>query len=248
MNPQTERKVALVTGASRGIGEAIAKALARRNVVPVLGVRDPAAAEPLARALGTVALPCDMADAASIEAVVARCLALHGRLDIVVNNAGTIGPIGRLGETDPAAWREAVTVNLEGPYRLVRAALPALLDSPAPSIVNLSSGAAHAAREGWSAYCGSKAALAMLTRSLHLEYPQVATYGLQPGVVDTDMQAVIRASGINEISRIPREKLAPAERPAGVVAWLCDRRPADLAGQDLSVNTTDLMDRFAAEH
>lgn len=245
-NPQ--ERVALVTGASRGIGAAATLALARRGFLPVLAVRDPAsAAEALAaiesQGLRAASVRCDVSDDGSVRDAVAECLRLAGRIDALVNNAGQIDPIGKLGDTDPQAWASAVAVNLAGPYRMAHAALPALLRSAQACIVNVSTGAAHTPREGWSAYCSAKAGLAMLTRCLAGEYPQVATYGLQPGVVDTDMQVRIRASGINEISRIPRANLAPPERPAAFVAWLCDTRPADLVGQDLTVNDQALQQR-----
>ncbi|RYY68683.1 MAG: SDR family oxidoreductase [Comamonadaceae bacterium] len=245
--PSTGR-VALVTGAARGIGAAAVLALARRGFIPVLAVRDPAAAAPVlsaVQALGTGAhaVRCDVSDDASVRAAVAECLRLAGRIDVLVNNAGRIDPIGLLADTDAADWAAAVSVNLAGPYRMARACLAALERSPAPCIVNVSTGAAHTPREGWSAYCAAKAGLVMLTRSLALEYPQVSTYGLQPGVVDTEMQVRIRASGINEISRIPRAQLAGPERPANVIAWICDKRPPDLVGQDLTVNDAALMRR-----
>jgi len=244
----SQERVALVTGASRGIGAAAALSLAQRGFVPVLAVRDPAAAcETVAsiEALGLRALcvRCDVTDDASVREAVAECLRLAGRLDALVNNAGQIDPIGTLGDTDPRIWAAAISVNLVGPYRMAHAALPALARSSAASIVNISTGAAHTPREGWSAYCSAKAGLAMLTRCLAGEYPQVSTYGLQPGVVDTEMQVRIRASGINEISRIPRGNLAPPQRPAEFIAWLCATRPADLVGQDLTVNDKALQQR-----
>jgi len=248
-SPPAQERVALVTGAARGIGAAAALALARRGFLPVLAVRDPAAAADAIRAIevaGARALcvRCDVSDDVSVRAAVAECLRLVGRLDAVVNNAGQIDPIGRLGGTDPQAWAAALSVNLAGPYRVVLAALPALARSDGACIVNVSTGAAHAPREGWSAYCSAKAGLAMLTRCLALEYPHVATYGLQPGVVDTEMQVRIRASGMNEISRIPRANLAAPERPAAFIAWLCAQRPADLVGQDLTVNDQALQQRL----
>ncbi len=105
-------------------------------------------------------------------------------------------------------------------------------------MVNLSTGAAHTPRDGWSAYCGTKAALAMFTRNIAKEYGDkgVFAYSLQPGMVDTEMQVRIRRAGINEISRIPREQLDPPERSANVIAWLAAERPAELAGQDLHVS------------
>lgn len=241
--------MALVTGASRGLGAAIALALAQRGIVPVLAVRRPETAVDAATAIEQLGMPvhritCDVTDPVSTTAAVAHCLELTGRLDIVVNNAGQIDPIGRAGETRPEDWLRAVSVNLVAPYRMVHAAMPALLASPAPTVVNLSTGAAHTPREGWSAYCSAKAGLAMFTRCLALEYPQVASYGVQPGVVDTDMQVRIRASGINEISRIPRENLLQAAEPARFLAWLCDKRPPDLAGQDLNAGSAELKARL----
>jgi NAD(P)-dependent dehydrogenase (short-subunit alcohol dehydrogenase family) len=250
MNTPQARRVALVTGASRGIGAAIALALARRGIVPVLAVRQPDKAIDAAGAIEQLGLPvyrvtCDVSDAASTAAAVASCLELTGRLDIVVNNAGQIDPIEIVGQSSPEDWLRAVSVNLVAPYRMVHAAMPALLESPAPTVVNLSSGAAHSPREGWSAYCSAKAGLAMFTRCLALEYPQIASYGVQPGVVDTDMQVQIRASGINEISRIPRENLLHPAEPARFVAWLCDQRPADLRGQDLNAGNAEFRTRVA---
>jgi 3-oxoacyl-[acyl-carrier protein] reductase len=222
--------------------------LAQRGFIPVLAVREPAAASEAlasieAQGLRALCVRCDVTDDASVRESVADCLRLAGRLDALVNNAGQIDPIGTLGETDAQAWAAAISVNLVGPYRMVHAALPALARSDAATIVNISTGAAHAPREGWSAYCSAKAGLAMLTRCLATEYPRVATYGLQPGVVDTEMQVRIRASGINEISRIPRANLAPPQRPAEFIAWLCATRPGDLVGQDLTVNDQALQQR-----
>lgn len=252
-NPESSR-VVLVTGAARGIGAAAAVALARRGITPVLLVRDAARATETMAAVQATGMACevvaaDIADAGEVRQAVDRTLERFGRLDILVNNAGVIDPIGRIGDTDPADWARSLSVNLLGAYHCIHAALPALLASAAPTLINVSSGAAHAPREGWSAYCSSKAGLAMLTRAVALEYAPdgLAVYGLQPGVVDTDMQVRIRASGINEVSRIPRGQLAPASLSANWIAWLADRRPRDLIGQDLSVRDAALAVRIEAD-
>jgi NAD(P)-dependent dehydrogenase (short-subunit alcohol dehydrogenase family) len=239
--PGLRGRVALVTGAARGIGRAAALELARRGATVVAGVRRPGSAGDLAaelRALapGSAVVTCDVADYAAVEAAVAAAAAI-GRLDILVNNAGVIEPIGHLDTVDPAAWAAAVQVNLVGAMYGCRAALPHLLAAGGGAIVNVSSGAALRPLEGWSAYCASKAGLAMLTRSLHLELAGrgVRAFGLRPGIVDTDMQVTIRASGVNEVSRIPREDLAGTGGPARAIAYLCAPEAADLAGGEVDI-------------
>ncbi len=241
-------RVAFVTGASRGIGAATAIALAERGISPVFAVRDASAADGVLKSVrdhnvaGRIET-CDVADGQSVAAAIGRVLDRWGRLDIVVNNAGQVDPIGHVGDTRPADWARGIEVNLVGAYNVVHACLPALLASPAATILNVSSGAAHNPREGWSAYCCAKAGLAMLTRSIDLEYRErgIAAFGLQPGVVDTEMQVRIRDSGMNEISRIPRSDLAPPGHAAGLIAWLCDVRPSQHRGKDLSIRDVDLL-------
>lgn len=170
-------------------------------------------------------------------------------VDVLVNNAGVIGPIGMLEGCDPNSWAHNLLVNLVGVFNCCRAALPYFQRAGEGVIVNLSSGAAHRPLEGWSVYCASKAGVAMLTRSIALEAggAGVRAYGLQPGVVDTDMQGEIRASGTNEVSRIARERLANPSEPARVVAWLCTEGAADLAGNELSINDPELRRRVGLD-
>lgn len=235
-------RMAFITGANRGIGAAVALALARRGIGSVLAVRVTESAHAVARAvkeLGTPCFiePCDVAQPDSVKTAVGNALQSAGRLDILINNAGQIEPIAHIGDTAPDAWLRALAVNLGGAYSAMHACLPALIEKRGV-VINLSSGAAHVPREGWSAYCSSKAALVMLTRCLVHEYANrgIAAYGFQPGVVDTEMQQSIRISSMNEISRIPRDSLASPEKAARVIAWLADTRPQDLSGKDLSIN------------
>ena len=245
-------QVALVTGASRGLGRAIAVDLAGRGARIGALARDAAGLDATVAAIRgvggeAVALVADVAAAEEIATAVARLTGAFGRLDILVNNAGAIAPIGRLADTDPALWATNVTVNLVGAYHALRAALPHLVRLGGV-VVDISSGAAHRPLEGWSAYCSAKAGLVMLTRAVDHEYRDqgVLAYGLSPGVVDTGMQGLIRESGINPVSRLARESLAPPEAPARVVGWLCAARPADLAGQDLDVRDPALQARLPA--
>ncbi len=245
------RPVALVTGANRGLGEAIASALAARGFrVGVLG-RNLEACAAVARRIagaggdGAHAFACDMAEPSTIDAAIAAAHRMWGRIDALVNNAGVVAPIGAFDTVDPDGWAQVIAVNLTGPYRAIRAAMPALIEAQPGRIVNVSSGAAQRPLEGWSAYCTSKAGLAMLTRAVDLEAQDrgVLCFSIAPGVVDTGMQAEIRQSGINPVSRLPRESLSPAHEPAMAIAWLVEHGTAELAGRELDVRDPDLRRR-----
>jgi NAD(P)-dependent dehydrogenase (short-subunit alcohol dehydrogenase family) len=243
-------RVAVVTGASRGIGAAVATALAGAGVAVTLAARDATAVSRVAEAIAggggrAFGIGCDVADYASAQAMVAETGRRFGVVDILVNNAGVIEPIGALAESDPAAWKRNIEINLLGAYHTVRAVLPQMLAAGRGTIVNVSSGAAHRPLEGWGAYCSAKAGLAMLTEALALEAGPsgVRVFGLAPGVIDTDMQGTIRASGINRISRIPRANLAPAEHPAAAIRYLCSRAADDLVGRELSLADAEFRRR-----
>src|SRR5215207_230101 len=244
-------KVAIVTGGSRGIGAAAGAALADAGAAVVLVARNGSAASRVAdaivaqggRAAGNA---CDVADYASVEAAVAETERRFGPPDILVNNAGVIEPIGPLAQSDPAAWRRNIDINLVGAYHALRAVLPYMLDRGGGAIVNLSSGAAHRPLEGWSAYCAAKAGLAMLTEAAARETAGsgIRVFGLSPGVIDTDMQGTIRASGVNRVSRIPRAELAPVEDPAAAILYLCSEAAADLAGTEVSLQDPQFRRRI----
>jgi NAD(P)-dependent dehydrogenase (short-subunit alcohol dehydrogenase family) len=117
------------------------------------------------------------------------------------------------------------------------------------TIVNVSSGAAIRPLEGWSAYCTAKAGLAMLTRAIMLENTAtgIRVFGFQPGTTDTDMQVTIRASGVNVISKIPRENLTPVAHPAAAIVYLCTRAADDLNGQEFSLRDEPFRARLNLE-
>jgi NAD(P)-dependent dehydrogenase (short-subunit alcohol dehydrogenase family) len=165
------------------------------------------------------------------------CVDAFGGLDVLVNNAGLIEPIGQLAETDPAEWGQAVDVNLKGVYHGLRYGLPAMLAGGGGVVVNLSSGAATFTLDGWSAYCATKAAVLMLTRCTQAEYGDrgIRVVGLSPGTVATDMQATIKESGVNPVSQLDWSVHIPSEWAGRAVAWLATDDAADLAGVDFSL-------------
>jgi NAD(P)-dependent dehydrogenase (short-subunit alcohol dehydrogenase family) len=230
-------KIALVTGASRGLGEGAARALAKQGAKVMLVARDGALAEKVAQDIGAEALACDVSDYAAVERAVAATRKQFGGLDILVNNAGVIEPISEIASSDPDQWARNIQINLVGAYNVLRAVLEGMIKAGGGTIINISSGAAYRPLEGWSAYCAGKAGLAMLTRSIKLETEGrgIRIFGFSPGTIDTDMQVKIRASGMNMISQIPRANLSPVEHAVRGLLYLCDSASDDLIGEDASM-------------
>ncbi|MFO1080578.1 MAG: SDR family oxidoreductase [Reyranellaceae bacterium] len=251
MTDELKGKVALVTGASRGLGEGAARALAAAGASVMLVARDGALVGQVTaqiRAAGgkAEAQACDVSDYAAVERLVRETAGRLGTLDILVNNAGVIEPIAEVATSDPATWAQNITINLVGAYNVLRAVLPGLLAKGGGTIVNVSSGAAYRPLEGWSAYCAGKAGLAMLTRSIALETAGkgIRVYGFSPGTIDTEMQVKIRASGMNAISRIPRQDLSPVEHAVRGLVYLCTTEAEDLIGQDASMRDDPFRKRI----
>ncbi len=235
-------QVALVTGASRGLGEATARAMAAVGATVVLTARSAdkiaAIASEIIRAGGkALAIPCDTADYAQVEHAAKEATAKFGRVDILINNAGVIEPIATVATSDPALWAQNININLVGAYNSLRTILPGMLAQGSGCIINISSGAAYRILEGWSAYCAGKAGLVMLTNAVHLENAAkgIRIFGFSPGTIDTEMQATIRASGLNAISKIPRSELLPVADAVRGVLYLCGGTGDDLTGKDVSM-------------
>lgn len=230
-------KVVAITGASRGIGAAAARAFAQAGAKVALLARSGAEIEVLAAEIGpaALALRCDVADWASVQAAVAATVQRFGRLDVLVNNAGSIEPIARLAEAEPEAWGRGVDVNLKGVFHGMRAALPVMRAQGGGTIITVSSGAARNAYEGWSSYCAGKAGALMLTQAAHLEEGPhgIRVLGLSPGTVATEMQVRIKASGINPVSRLDPAAHIPAEWPARTLVWMCSAAADPWLGTDV---------------
>jgi NAD(P)-dependent dehydrogenase (short-subunit alcohol dehydrogenase family) len=181
--------VAIVTGASRGLGLALARALAGRGWSLVVDARGAealsAARDELAELTGVVALPGDVADEAHRRELVA---AAGGRLDLLVNNASVLGPSPQpaLAAYGLDVLERVYRVNVLAPLRLVQLALPLL--GPGGRILNVTSDAAVEPYEGWGGYGSSKAALEQLTNVLAAEHPELRVYAVDPGDMNTRMQ------------------------------------------------------------
>ena len=254
MTKPLENEVIIVTGASRGIGAATALELSKQGAKVVLTARSKESLKNLANTIcaeggDAIPLSCDISDNSSVEVIIQEALEHYGKITALINNAGVIEPIARLEDTDSTLWTQAIMVNLIGSYHMARAVLPHFYKQSQGILINVSSGAAFRPLEGWSAYCVSKAGLAMLTKTITLESEGrgMMTYSFAPGLVDTDMQAQIRNSGINQVSQLPRENLSSPKEVARAIVWLCAKKPQDLNGQELDIRHTELRQRIGLE-
>ena len=251
--------VTIVTGASRGLGEAVARQLGTTGAAVALVSRS---LDDLQRSAAAVkdcggaclALAADVSDPDACRRAVEQTVRQFGRLDSLVNNAGIVTPLEMVERATPVQWRRNIEVNLLGPVYMTMAALAPLRTSRG-RVINVSSGAAVHVIQAASAYCASKAALNQFTSVLAAEEPLVTTVAVRPGVVDTSMQALIRREGPE---KMPAEQIAyyrnlktdgrlePPEVPARSIAWLALQAPHSLSGHFVSYDDPRIAGPAAA--
>lgn len=208
----TSQSTAIVTGGSRGFGRAVAAELAGRGWVVLIDGRDGRAVEDAAAATGAVAVVGDVTDPAHRRQLVQTAGQRTGRLDLVVNNASTLGPspLPRLAQYPLEELAEVMRTNVLSPLGLVQEALP-LLRASAGAVLNITSDAAVEAYAGWGGYGASKAALEQLSRVLAEEEPGVRVWWLDPGDMRTRMhQDAFPGEDISD--RPPPEAAVPGLR------------------------------------
>jgi len=224
-------KVALVTGATSGIGQAIAQTLAACGasvaVVCVANVEQGAATVQAISAAGGRALPvqCDVSDPAAVQAAFAQAEQALGPIDILVNCAGIDGAAALSWEADTAAWRKVVEVNLFGAFYCAQQALRGMTARRSGVIVNITSVHEAIAWTGYSAYTSSKAALAMLTKTLAQEAAPfgVRVLAVAPGAIQTDINKAVwsdPAAMADLASKIPLARMGQTREIAELVAVL----------------------------
>ncbi|MEM1129063.1 MAG: SDR family oxidoreductase [Pseudomonadota bacterium] len=245
----TSRKTVLITGAGRGIGAEAARAFAASGWNVGLVARSRRQIELVAKEIGcdrALSLPCDVSVAPDLADAVEAVFSTFGRLDALVNNAGVIEPIARMEHLAPGDWGNVIDINLKGVFFGICAVLPHMLKAKRGTIVTVSSGAASQPLEGWSHYCSSKAGAAMLTRCLHHEYGSlgIRSMGLEPGTVDTDMQVMIKKSGLNPVSQLERKDHIPPSWPARALVWLMSDAADDLVGSEVSLLDPEINRRI----
>ncbi len=236
-------RTALVTGAGRGIGRAIALAFAAAGadlavVARTRGDLDSLAAEASALGRRTLVLPCDVAVTAELEALVGRCVDEFGRLDVLVNNAGGAGPNDPL-RTTPAQFLKTIEWNLMPAYTLTRAAVPAMRAGGGGSVVNITSAAARYAQRSFSGYGTAKAALTQLTRLLAQDFaPAIRVNAIAPGPVVTEALGKYLTPEVRAAmeQRTPLGRLGEVEDIACAALYLASPAASWMTGKTLELD------------
>ncbi|WP_416974252.1 SDR family oxidoreductase [Streptomyces sp. 4F14] len=227
--------VALVTGATRGIGLAVARALTKSGVRVCVTARDPAEVGHIAASLDSVGLPGDLTDPTLPSRLVALALDAYGRLDVLVNNAATNQPLGPLMNADPARWARAFAVNVEAPLRLTQCAWRGWMREHGGTVVNICTEGATHVGAGVGTYSVSKAALLRLTQQLAGELgPGVRVNSVSPGLTRTEM-ARFAWEG-ETASGLPLGRFGEPEDVAKAVLWLVSQEAGWVTGADLVVD------------
>jgi 2-dehydro-3-deoxy-L-rhamnonate dehydrogenase (NAD+) len=224
-NIDLKNRVAVVTGGAQGFGKAITERFLGSGAKVAIWDRDIEFAQRTAQALGVgvTALPCDVADPASVAGARDATAKVLGRIDILVNNAGIAGANAKTWETEVEEWRKVMRINLDGPFICSRAVVPLMIAQNYGRIVNIASIAGKEGNPNAAHYSASKAGVIALTKSLGKELAgyDIAVNAVTPAAAKTAIFDQITQAHIDfMLSKIPRNRFVTVEEVASLVAWI----------------------------
>jgi NAD(P)-dependent dehydrogenase (short-subunit alcohol dehydrogenase family) len=241
------RRVAIVTGAARGLGRAIAERLYQRGAAVAVNVRDDARANALAKSLGerALAISGDVTATGVPESIVAQTLERFGRIDILVNNAA-FARSTRFPDLSADEWREALEVNLTAPFLLTKAVLPAMQAAHYGRIINISSSAGRTVSTlGGAHYTASKTGMLGLTRASAKELGKfgITVNAVCPGMIDTELTHENATPELLErlAASYPVPRLGTSIEVADLVCFAASEAAGYITGASLDINGGDLM-------
>jgi 3-oxoacyl-[acyl-carrier protein] reductase len=235
-------QVALVTGASRGIGRATAEIFSSKGAKTALVARNPGPLNELAASLsdggaGVLAIAADVAVEADVQRVVDQTLETFGRIDILVNNAGLIS-FGHVADIDPSEWARVIGANLTGAYLCSRAVASAMVEREYGRIINISSVSAQTGGvSGGVHYASSKGGMLAMTKTLARDLaPHVTVNAIAPGQIDTDPDLLTQEARQRVTAMIPLGRLGEAEDIAYAALFLASPLASYITGATIDVN------------
>jgi NAD(P)-dependent dehydrogenase (short-subunit alcohol dehydrogenase family) len=244
--PEYAGRVAIVTGAGKGIGQACALAFARMGASVVLCGRSRGPLQDTQDQIATlggrsVAYEGNVSDESTAEGTVALAMQEFGRLDFAVNNAGISPWVGTTAECSVESWNEVISINLTGTWLGMKHQIPALLESGGRAIVNMSSVAALGAFAGYCPYTASKWGIVGITRVAAKEYANagIRVNAIAPGAIDTPLMAdVVASTPISRddyVAATPMNRVASPEEVATATTWLCSEGASYITGAHVPV-------------
>lgn len=242
ISPDIRGKVVAITGASSGIGEATALRLASHGAILVLGARrtdrlDAIAAKVREQGGDVLVQALDVTRRESVDAFIAATVQRHGRLDVLVNNAGVM-PLSRMADLKIDEWERMVDVNVKGVLFGIGAALPVMHAQQSGQIVNVSSVAGRQVFATAAVYCATKFAVHALSEGLRQESPFLRVTTIAPGAVESELTSTISDPAMKrEVDEVFRKDMLPADAIARAIAYAIGQ-PADVDVNELVVRPT----------